>query len=64
MRWAVERPTKDITQWNPHFAWKPVTFEGYTYWLCWVNRRALSTFGDDPEHGEITWQYTTVVWYP
>ncbi len=63
MRWPISRPKKDITEWHTHFAWIPVKAGGYRYWLCFVNRRALTTKGDDPE-GSITWEYSEAVWYP
>lgn len=41
MKWRVDKKTLfDYSQWHVWFAWKPVEFYGYKYWLCYLNRRA------------------------
>jgi len=41
MRWKVKPEIFDYTSWHPIFLWRPVIIGEYTYWLCFVKRRAI-----------------------
>lgn len=58
MKWTYEtydQKERRLSRWHKYFCWFPKSYNGTTYWLCFVERKVIlnNLFGDYYYYREI-----------